>query len=99
MAESAKSSSSTTGSGSSDVRSEIDALKADLAALRTDLKGITGALYEEGKTQASAARHRVENEARARADALDEYVTEHPLTTLALAVGAGMLLSKILGGK
>lgn len=79
-----------------DPATEIEAIKADLAALRDDMSSLSRSLMERGTKKARAARKAVEAQVAEATDTVEEFVQERPFTTLAVAFGAGALFAVLL---
>ena len=79
-----------------DPATEIEAIKADLAALHDDVASLARSLMERGTKKARAARKAVEAQVAEATDTVEEFVQERPFTTLAVAFGAGALFAVLL---
>jgi ElaB/YqjD/DUF883 family membrane-anchored ribosome-binding protein len=82
------------------LRKDMDALRADLGALTETLRAATGNLADDavrrvadGAARANAA---VRNGAKVVQDTANKNITEHPLTSVAVAFGIGMVIGKLL---
>jgi ElaB/YqjD/DUF883 family membrane-anchored ribosome-binding protein len=93
---------------------ELDALKSDIASLRTDvadlasaIRGASGEKTEDIKSTIQenirATREQVRRrllEARDRSrkamDGMEETIGEHPIGSIATAVGVGFLIAKLM---
>lgn len=76
-----------------DLQNDVELLKADLTALRDDLKILAGDAVEEGKAKAKAAKHAAKDKYDNTLDTLDTFVKEKPLTAVGIAFAAGILTS------
>jgi ElaB/YqjD/DUF883 family membrane-anchored ribosome-binding protein len=54
------------------IQNDVESLKKDMAALREDLKGLTRALVEHGKTEAGGARDNLVDRLREEVDKAGE---------------------------
>ena len=93
---------------------EMEALRADLAQVRSDLAGVVKSLKEAGKRKAAGARDsvshlaetlggemagtydRVRERGRKSVDAVEHTIGEKPVLSLAIALGLGVLVGKLL---
>lgn len=84
----------TEGSGpdASGVQSQMDELRRDMGKLGDDVKGLYNALLEAGRTQADSAGDRVKDTKQT----VETFIREKPAQSLAIALGAGWVLSKLL---
>lgn len=93
-----------------DVRADVEALKQDLNALRRDMQALVQDLISAGKAEAgeaftNAARSRLDEcgvdldlltqRSREVLDTVQEQVERHPLMSVGIAVGVGMMLASI----
>lgn len=85
---------------------DVDALKADVKALRDDLARLVGAVGDDLEGQGDAARadmRRRLDSVRARGQAtlddIESRIERNPLTALATALGIGFLIGALLGRK
>lgn len=103
-----------TRTNNNDLRTEIDALKEDLGAVRGDMRSILEVLRDSGMEKAEHARDCVRAEAHERLEQLNEAyhraqdaghraaagarekVEEHPLSSILIALGVGLVVGKLL---
>lgn len=78
---------------------EIGALKADLAAVKDDLRTLADSFMGRGREKMSHLRGDVEDRLGATMDKVQQCVEERPLTTLFVAFGAGLILSRLMSHK
>lgn|GEM_PF-1070454 len=85
------------------LKHEIEALKADLSALRLDFKGLGKDMASAARVGASAAKDHVRSamdsakeQGEDAAKKVKESIEERPLTSVAIAFGAGILLGVML---
>lgn len=96
------------------IEQELQNLKSDVAALRSDISDLARTMGEIGTRRAHAFRDQVADDIRNSREELrrrldkardrgrqayhdvEEQVTEHPLGSLAAAVGIGFILAKLL---
>ncbi len=76
--------------------SELDSLKADLAALRDDFGAISKSLIDQGSQGVKAAAKAVTSKVNDVSGTVEEFVDERPFTSILLAFGAGMLVAALL---
>lgn len=79
-----------------DPATELEAIKADLAALRGDVSSLSKSLLDSGVRKARAARKAVEHEITEATESVENFVQDRPFTTLAIAFGAGALAAVLL---
>ncbi|PTY36482.1 hypothetical protein BGP77_04060 [Saccharospirillum sp. MSK14-1] len=82
---------------------ELEQLKAEIAKLKTDLSDITGSLRDLTERKASEGRERVKHAANnawepasKAIDSAESEISHHPLSSVALSFGIGMMLGKLL---
>lgn len=87
----------------SGLRDDFDALKADLAQLRNDIRGMSGHAVDAARTGVGAAKERVQHAAHAAADiakdnvkSFEKKIEDHPLQSVAIALGVGVLIGSLL---
>ena len=84
--------------GSSELKRDLDSLRADFDRLLKDLSASLlrggGAAAKAGEEALSAAR----SQAAAAGDDLSQRVRDNPLTACAIAVGIGVALGLLLSG-
>ncbi len=74
---------------------EFDVLKNDLGTLRDDVAGIARLLAKKGAAGVDSAVVNGRAKVEAGVGAVEGQVVAHPLTSLLVAFGAGILLGKI----
>jgi ElaB/YqjD/DUF883 family membrane-anchored ribosome-binding protein len=91
-----------TGAKNASTDSEVEALKADIAALRGDLKQVVSDIRGIAKTKAEAGVDRGAELASKATEQLGETRTvvetrirENPLTAIGIAFGAGLVLAML----
>ena len=75
---------------------EIQAIKADLGALRDDMSSLSKALLKRGVRTARAAREAVEHQIEGAGESVEAMVHERRFAMLALAFSAGAVLGLLL---
>jgi ElaB/YqjD/DUF883 family membrane-anchored ribosome-binding protein len=98
-----------------DVRDDIDAIKADLARARADFADLVRDVMSAGKAEGAEAKAKLESVIQERLDRIGEglsavqragmrrvedlqdTIEERPLTSVAVALGVGLLVGAILG--
>lgn len=79
-----------------DPAAELQAIKADLAALREDMSSLSKAVLKQGVKAARSARAAVQEQIAEAEESVEEMVKERPISMLAMAFGAGALLAFLL---
>lgn len=74
---------------------EFDVLKNDLGALKDDLANISRQLAKKGAAEVDAALTNGKAKVEAGIGAVEGQVVAHPLSSLLVAFGAGILLAKL----
>jgi ElaB/YqjD/DUF883 family membrane-anchored ribosome-binding protein len=82
-----------------DLQSELNALKSDLGKVRADLRGIADALLQQGRSSASAVRERLQDRMDTGVETVQEYLEQHPITSLLVVLGIGLVLGKLMNSK
>lgn len=82
---------------------EIKELKAELASLRSDMANIGDTLAKLARATANEGREKVSdaakysrNQAEQTLGAFEKEVEERPMTSLAVALGMGFVLGKLI---
>lgn len=82
---------------------DIQELKAELASLRSDMADIGDTLTKLARSTANEGREKVKDaasyskdQARQTLGAFQKEVEERPMTSLALALGIGFVLGKLM---
>jgi ElaB/YqjD/DUF883 family membrane-anchored ribosome-binding protein len=75
---------------------DIETIKADLAALRDDVTTMASAKMRDGAVSVKKAAKAVRDSAVSAVERTEHMVAERPLTSLALAFGAGALAAFLL---
>lgn len=82
---------------------EMQELKAELASLRSDMTDIGDTLAKLARSSASEGREKVKdaadysrNQAKQAVGAFEKEVEERPMTSLAVALGLGFMLGKLI---
>lgn len=78
---------------------EFDALKNDLGTLRSDVASISRLLAEKGAAEVDAALVNGKAKMQAGIGAVEGQVVAHPLSSLLVAFGAGILLAKLTNSR
>jgi ElaB/YqjD/DUF883 family membrane-anchored ribosome-binding protein len=82
--------------GDRTLQDDVTQLREDLAQLRQDISSLAGDLVGAAKDGASGAYDAAKKRGLEIADSLEEQVHEHPLATVGIAFGAGLLLGVLL---
>lgn len=85
-----------THSNDTELSDDVANLKRDFSQIRDDVKNLSSHLVERGRDSASSLGHQVGDGVQSAAHSTQEYVREHPLTTAAIAAGAGLLIGTLL---
>lgn len=78
-----------------ELRSELAAMREDLALLKEDLKGFAGTLVDRSKEQAVAVGESITDNVEAGLETARDYVEERPLTMMVAALGIGLLIGRL----
>ena len=78
------------------LQDDIAQLREDLAQLRQDVASLAGDLLGAAKEGAADAFDAAKKRGAEVAETLEEQVQEHPLATVGIAFGAGLLLGALL---
>ncbi|XAL99583.1 hypothetical protein OT109_18635 [Phycisphaeraceae bacterium D3-23] len=82
-----------------DLRGDIESLKADIASLKDDLGSALGSAMAEGKASAKAAKEQLGEKIESGQDSLEACITEHPIRSVAIAAGVGLVLGFLYRGR
>ena len=81
-------------------QTDMDTLKNDLARIRKDLAAITEGMVERGIESAGAMKDSIQEALEERLDgavrSVNRSIRTRPFTTLAIAFGAGFLVSTLM---
>jgi ElaB/YqjD/DUF883 family membrane-anchored ribosome-binding protein len=80
-----------------DLQAEIDALKQELQQLQSDLRGVTDHFWDVGRQSYETASRTAQETFGVRVEQLEQSVKRQPLTTVATAFVAGVVLGKLFG--
>lgn len=94
----------------SNASADVDALKTDLEAVKSDLSKLMADLTQTGKATAREKKQQATDAieeytersklaAKRSHDELGDFVSERPITSLAIAAGAGAILARILSSR
>jgi len=82
---------------------ELEQLKAEISKLKADLSDITGSLRDLTERKAGEGRDRVKQAAsdawepaNKAINSAESEISQHPLSSVALSFGIGMMLGKLL---
>ena len=82
------------------LRKDIDAIRADIGALTDTLRSATGSLTDDAVRRmadgAARANTAMRDGAKAVQETANKNIIEHPLTSVAVAFGIGMVIGKLL---
>lgn len=83
-----------------DVRADLDALRKDIGklsdSLSSNLAGSAAQVAENARARAGEAVSAASDKARSGAEFVGQKVEERPVTSMAVAFGAGLLIGKLL---
>ncbi|HMN96234.1 MAG TPA: hypothetical protein PKC43_07965 [Phycisphaerales bacterium] len=71
---------------------EVEAIKADLRALRDDVSSLSRSLLHAGADSAKAARDVVEQSVTCASRSAEDAIRERPFMSIAVALGVGAVL-------
>ena len=81
------------------LREEVKRLQADFTKLADVLKTTAGHASEEAAHQARAAGERAWTGAKSRADELLQHIEDRPVSSTAVAFGAGLIFGLLFSGR
>ncbi len=80
-----------------ELKKEFSALKGELSEMGNTLSQLTKAATDEGRDRVRAAADQSREQARQTWSAFEKEVEAHPMTSVAAALGIGLILGKLLG--
>jgi ElaB/YqjD/DUF883 family membrane-anchored ribosome-binding protein len=80
---------------SGELHEEVDALKADLRKLQSDLREITNTLWDMGETSYRQTSDRVHDQVEGSIKQAEDYVRRQPLKTVAFCFISGLVVGKL----
>lgn len=84
------------GTHRNELSSDIEALKSDMASLRKDFSGIASNLGQQAKERAAAVKETVQDSVQTSISSAESCVQRRPLTSVVVAFGVGVIVSKLL---
>jgi ElaB/YqjD/DUF883 family membrane-anchored ribosome-binding protein len=78
---------------------ELDLVKADLSALRDDIKGLVMSVSLDARDRIGTVADKAKKYGKQGAVVAEHQITEHPFASVAVAFGAGLVLGRLLNGK
>jgi len=89
----------TTGSraqgGDRNLQQDVDTLRGDIAALRDDVAGLASGLLGYAKGGVTDATRYAKERGTEVAETIEEKVHEHPLATIGIAFGVGLVVGAL----
>lgn len=89
-----------------DFNKEMDQLKKEFSALRTDLGSLVASVKELAEKQsekvvdlAEDAKETVRNQTKVAGESVEKYIEERPLTSALVAFGSGFVIGMLLSNK
>ncbi len=79
-----------------ELKKEFASLKGELSEIGNIVSRIAHTATDEGKERIQAAADRTRDSAREKWGAFEKEVEERPMTSLAMALGIGFVLGKLL---
>jgi len=79
-----------------DLKNELDKLKADLGAVKSDLQTLSSSAVAEGRGVARDLKNDATAQVNDGVESARQCVQDHPLATTAIAAGVGMLAGMLL---
>ncbi len=79
-----------------ELQAQLNALREDFAGLTKTLKDMSAAYAEEGQARVKNAADKVQQQAKDSYGRVQSEVEAHPLSSVAIAFGIGLVLGKIL---
>jgi ElaB/YqjD/DUF883 family membrane-anchored ribosome-binding protein len=78
-----------------DLHDEVDALKADLRQLQTDLRQVTNSLWDVGQQSYRQTSEQMHDRVESSLKQAEDYVQRQPLKTVAICFVSGFVLGKL----
>ena len=78
-----------------DVTADLNALKSDLAKVRSDLSDMASNWMGKGREHAASAADDIKERLQTTAETVEGWVKERPVTTVLIAAGIGLVLGKL----
>jgi len=79
-----------------ELQAQLTALRDDFAGLTKTLKDMSSAYADEGQARVKNAADRVQQQAKDSYGRVQNEVEAHPMSSVAIAFGVGLVLGKIL---
>lgn len=79
-----------------ELRKEYASLRSDLAEMSETISNLASDGISEGRKRVRSAARHSRDRARETFDAFENEIEERPITSLAIALGAGFVLGKLL---
>ncbi|NNF44301.1 MAG: hypothetical protein HKO59_14505 [Phycisphaerales bacterium] len=82
------------------VTAELECLKKDIAQLTADMQNVGSAIVDKGREFATAGYEETTERLNSTVESCCRTIEERPMTSVVVALGAGVLLGKLmLGGR
>lgn len=79
-----------------ELKDEFSALKSELSEIGNTVSQLAKAVTDEGRDRIRAAADQSRKQARETWGAMEKEVEERPMTSIAVALGIGFILGKLL---
>lgn len=79
-----------------ELRKEFATLKEELSGIGKTVSKLTHSAADEGRERLSAAADQSRQQVRQTWDAFEHEIEERPMTSIAIALGIGFILGKLL---
>lgn len=79
-----------------ELQAQLTALREDFAGLTKTLKDMSSAYAEQGQARVKEAADKVQQQAKDSYGRVQSEVEAHPMSSLAIAFGIGLVLGKVL---
>jgi ElaB/YqjD/DUF883 family membrane-anchored ribosome-binding protein len=79
-----------------ELQEQLDSLRKDLSEIRHLVKSLASEYAEEGKEHLRASANRAQAQAKETLADVEGEIQSHPLSSVAIAFGVGVLIGKLL---
>jgi ElaB/YqjD/DUF883 family membrane-anchored ribosome-binding protein len=79
-----------------ELKQEFARLRADMSELTETLKRLARSTAEEGRERLRSTAEQSREHARQRWDSIEREIEQRPMTSVAIALGIGFILGKLL---
>lgn len=78
---------------------DVDSLKSDLNKIKDDLRRLTENAMDRAQNRARSVKATAEGKYEEGRESIEEYIERRPMTSILVAFGVGVLVSKIFDSK